>query len=123
MGLLVDTTPLRVSPDFRRLWIGQAVSLVGSMVTTAALPYQVFHLTGSSVAVGLLGLVQLGPLLIFSVLGGAYADRYDKRRMLLVVTTIALLCSGLLAFNASLGQPQVWLLYLLGAAASATFAL
>ncbi len=52
MRLLVDTTPLRVSRDFRRLWIGQAVSFFGSMITTAALPYQVFHQTGSSLAVG-----------------------------------------------------------------------
>ena len=43
--LLVDTTPLRVSPDFRRLWLGQAVSFFGTMITTAALPYQVFHAT------------------------------------------------------------------------------
>jgi len=43
--LLVDTTPLRVSPDFRRLWSGQAVSFFGTMITTAALPYQVFHAT------------------------------------------------------------------------------
>ena len=52
MGLFVDTTPLRVSPDFRRLWSGQAVSFLGSTITMAALPYQVFHRTGSSVAVG-----------------------------------------------------------------------
>ena len=66
MRLLVDTTPLRVSRDFRRLWVGQAVSFVGSMITVAALPYQVFHQTGSSLAVGLLGMAQLGPLLVFS---------------------------------------------------------
>ena len=70
MGMLVDTTPLRVSPDFRRLWLGQAVSFVGSQVTAAALPYQVFHQTGSSLAVGLLGLAQLGPLLLFALAGG-----------------------------------------------------
>src|SRR5438874_2136954 len=122
MSLWVDTTPLRVSPDFRRLWIGQAVSLVGSMVTTAALPYQVFHRTGSSLAVGLLGIVQLGPLLVFSLVGGAFADRFDKRRLLLAVTGAALLCSATLAVNASLEHPQVWLLYVLGAVASAVFA-
>ena len=83
MRLLVDTTPLRVSRDFRRLWIGQAVSFFGSTITMAALPYQVFHATGSSLAVGLLGLAQLGPLLLFSLVGGAFADRVDKRRLLL----------------------------------------
>lgn len=123
MKLLVDTTPLRVSKDFRRLWIGQAVSFVGSMITSAALPYQVFHQTDSSFAVGLLGLVQLGPLLVFGLLGGAFADRFDKRRMLLSVTAASLACSGLLAFNASLEVPQLWLLYVLGAVASANMAL
>ncbi|MCU1373876.1 MAG: major facilitator superfamily 1, partial [Actinomycetia bacterium] len=83
MSLWVDTTPLRVSPDFRRLWTGQAISVIGSMITTAALPYQVFHLTGSSLQVGLLGLAQLGPLLVFALIGGALADSIDKRRLLL----------------------------------------
>jgi MFS family permease len=123
VNLLVDTTPLRVSRDFRLLWIGQAVSLLGSMITTAALPYQVFHLTGSSVDVGLLGAVQLGPMLVFSVVGGALADRFDKRRMLLTVTAAAMVSSGLLALNASLDHPHMWVLYVLGAVASAIIAL
>ena len=122
MRLLVDTTPLRVSRDFRRLWVGQAVSFVGSMITVAALPYQVFHQTGSSLAVGLLGLAQLGPLLVFSLVGGAFADSVDKRRLLLGVTAVSAGCSALLAVNASLDRPQLWLLYVLGAVASAAFA-
>ena len=122
MRLLVDTTPLRVSPDFRRLWIGQAVSSLGLMITAAALPYQVFHQTGSSLAVGLLGLAQLGPLLVFSILGGALADSLDKRRLLLGVTATGLVCSSLLAANAALDHPQLWLLYVLGAVSSAVLA-
>jgi MFS family permease len=121
MRLLVDTTPLRVSRDFRRLWLGQAVSFFGSMITTAALPYQVFHQTGSSLAVGLLGAAQLGPLLLFSIVGGAFADRVDKRRLLLAGNATALACSAALAVNASLDRPQLWLLYVLGAATSAVF--
>jgi MFS family permease len=122
MRLLVDTTPLKVSRDFRRLWSGQAVSFFGSMITTAALPYQVFHQTGSSLAVGLLGVAQLGPLLLFSLVGGALADGIDKRRLLLGVTAISMACSIALAVNASLDHPQLWLLYVLGAAAAAMFA-
>ncbi len=123
MGLLLDLTPLRVSHDFRRLWLGQAVSFVGSTITMAALPYQVFHQTHSSVAVGLLGVAQLVPLLACSLMGGALADSHDKRRLLLGVTAAQLVCSAALAANASLGHPQLWLLYVLGAAASAVFAL
>jgi MFS family permease len=123
MSFLVDTTPLRASPDFRRLWAGQAVSFVGSVITSAAVPYQVFHETGSSLAVGLLGLVQLVPLLLFSLAGGAFADGLDKRRVLLTVTATALVCSALLAMNAALDHPQLWLLFVLAALNSATFAL
>ena len=118
MPLLVDTTPLRASRDFRLLWIGQAVSFVGTMITTAALPYQVFQETRSSVAVGLLGVAQLVPLLVFSLMGGALADGVDKRRLLLGVNVVSLACAVALAANAALDEPQVWLLYVLGAAAS-----
>ena len=122
MGLFVDTTPLRISRDFRRLWTGQAVSFVGTMITSAALPYQVFHATGSSLAVGMLGVAQLGPLLLFSLVGGAFADSIDKRRLLLGVNVAALGVSVALTVNASLDHPQIWLLYVLGAMSSGIFA-
>ncbi|HZQ83729.1 MAG TPA: MFS transporter [Acidimicrobiales bacterium] len=122
MGLFVDTTPLRVSRDFRRLWIGQGVSFIGSMITSAALPYQVFHATGSSLDVGLLGVAQLAPLILFSIVGGAFADSIDKRRLLLGVNAAALCVSVALTVNASLNHPQVWLLYVLGAMSSGIFA-
>ena len=72
-----------------------------STITVAALPYQVFHHTGSSLAVGLLGLAQLVPLLVFAIVGGALADSFDKRRMLLTVTATAMVCSTALAVNGS----------------------
>ncbi len=122
MPLLVDTTPLRVSRDFRLLWSGQAVSFVGTTVTMAALPYQVFQETRSSLAVGLLGVVQLVPLLVFSLLGGALADSLDKRRLLLGVNIVSLGCAAALAANASLDEPQVWLLFVLGAISSGILA-
>jgi MFS family permease len=123
MRVLIDTTPLRVSPDFRRLWIGQAVSFLGSTMTAAALPYQVFHQTHSSLAVGFLGVAQLGPLLVCAIVGGALADSIDKRVLLISVTVAAMVCSIGLAINSSLDHPQLWLLYLLGAAASGVLAL
>jgi MFS family permease len=113
-GLLVDTAPLRTSRDFRLLFVGQAVSYFGAMITMAALPYQVFHETGSSVAVGLLGLAQLGPMLVCGLLGGALADAFDKRTILLVLGVGAAATSALLALNASFDHPQLWALYVLG---------
>lgn len=110
-GLAVDLTPLRRSRDFRRLWFGNAVSLLGSMLTTVAIPYQVFQLTGSTLAVGLLGIAALIPLLTVSFLGGAIADAVD-RRLLLVVSDIGLAgISGLLVANAALSNPHLWALY------------
>jgi MFS family permease len=122
MRLLLDVTPLRASRDFRLLWAGQAVSFVGTTITMAALPYQVFQETRSSVAVGLLGMAQLVPLLVFSLFGGALADAVDKRRLLITVDVISLACAAALAANAALDSPQIWLLYVLGATSSGVFA-
>jgi len=118
MSVLIDLTPLRVSRDFRRLWIGQAVSFLGTTMTVAALPFQVYQQTKSSLAVGLLGVAQLGPLLVCSIVGGAFADSVDKRLLLLGVTIAAMACSIGLAVNASLDHPHLWLVYMLGAIAS-----
>jgi MFS family permease len=122
-GLLVDTAPLRASRDFRLLFVGQAISYFGAMITMAALPYQVFHETGSSVAVGLLGLAQLGPMLVCGLLGGALADAFDKRTILLVLGVGAAATSALLALNASLDHPQLWALYVLGVTSTSCGAL
>ena len=111
----MDVTPLRVSADFRRLWSAQAVSYLGTTMTAAALPYQVFHQTHSSVDVGLLGVAQLAPLILFALVGGTLADAFDKRRLLLVVTVAAAMCSGVLMLNASFARPQLWVVFLLGA--------
>ena len=98
--LLADITPLRESPEFRRLFVAQLVSLVGSQLTVVAVPYQVFQLTDSSLAVGLTSLAQFVPLLIGSLVGGALADSFDRKR-LLVITSCALALNGLpLALNA-----------------------
>ena len=76
-SLAVNVTPLRVSRDYRYLWFGSTVSFVGSRLTFVAIPFQVYDLTGSTVAVGLLGLFELFPLLLLSLVGGAIADAVD----------------------------------------------
>jgi MFS family permease len=83
-GLLVDLQPLRLDRDFRLLWIGQLVSGAGRQVTAVALPYQLYVMTRNPLAVGLLALVQLVPILVFSLGGGAVADAVDRRRLLLL---------------------------------------
>jgi MFS family permease len=83
-SLIVDPAPLRLDHDFRLLWAGQAVSTAGRMMTAIVLPYQVYVLTGDVLAVGALSLVQLLPILVFTLGGGAVADAVDRRRLLLV---------------------------------------
>jgi MFS family permease len=83
----IDLRPLRV-PPYRRLWLGSGVSVIGFQFTAVAVPTQMFTLTGESFWVGLLGLAALVPLLIFGLWGGAVADAVDRRRLLLVSSTL-----------------------------------
>jgi MFS family permease len=115
--LLVDLGPLRHSHDFRYLFSGQLVSTLGTQLTVVAIPYQVFRLTGSSLAVGLVSLAQLIPLLVCSLIGGAVADAHERRRLLLVTELLLAAVSVGLALNAGLATPALWPLYVLPAAA------
>lgn len=93
------------------------------MMTTIALPFQVYSLTHSPLAVGFIGVAQLIPLLIFAFVGGALADAFD-RRLLVLVTELALAgCSGLLLFNAVSPTPKLWPLYAIAALAAGLDAL
>jgi len=115
----MDLRPLRRHRDYRALYAAQFVSFLGSMVTYVALPYQMFKLTGSSLAVGLLGLAELLPLLITAFVGGALADAVDRRRMVLVTEVGLALGSGALALAAFHGQPPAWMLYVIAGFMSA----
>src|SRR5947209_18382036 len=98
--LLADVTPLRVSRDFRALYIGQLISFLGSQLTVVAVPVQVFQLTHSSLQVGLVSLAQLGPLIVGSLIGGSIADAYDRRRLLILMQVLMALTRPRLAVNA-----------------------
>src|ERR1700686_4443844 len=80
----VDVTPLRRHRDFRLLFIGRMVSFFGSMISYTAVPYQVYRLTHSVLAVGSLGLLELAGVLSFAMIGGALADARDRRTMVLL---------------------------------------
>lgn len=109
--MLLDLTPLRRHRDFRRLFCGQLVSTLGTMVTSVAIPYQVYELTRSSFWVGLLGTVQLVPLLLFALMGGAYADAMDRRRLLIGAELALAGASGALAWNALLARPSLTVIF------------
>jgi MFS family permease len=117
--LVVDTTPLRESRQFRLLFWGQVISLVGRQFTVVAASYEVYQLTHSTVMVGLLSLGQLLPLLAFSLIGGSLADALDRRRLLLGIQVFMAATSVGLAVNASLSHPTVWAIFVLTAASAA----
>lgn len=111
--LLADLTPLRESPDFRRLWLGSAVSAVGSQLTLVAVSLEIYRLTQDSFYVGLLGIFALVPLVIGGLLGGSIADAHDRRRVALLASMVLWFTTGLIAAQSWLGLGNVWVLYLL----------
>jgi MFS family permease len=119
--LLTDITPLRENPAYRRLWLGVMLSRTGSMMTTFAVSLQVYNLTGSTAAVGGIGLATLIPMLLISVPGGTFADRVDRRRLVLAVTVAQAVASAVLFSLAAFGGATVWALYALVAIGSALF--
>jgi len=111
--MLLDTGPLRHNTAFRRLFASQFISGLGTMVSYVAVPWQLYQLTHSNAQVGLLGLVQLVPVLVCGLLGGAVADRVDRKRLLLGSEALMALClAGLLA-NAWSATPNVLAIYAL----------
>ena len=121
--LLIDLTPLREIPAYRRLWAAISISNLGQQMSSIAVGYQVYELTKSSWNVGLVGLFQLVPLLLLGLWGGALSDVFDRRLVGLWAAIGALLCTVLLAVQALLGNTQVWILYVLIAAQAAVFAI
>lgn len=108
----IDITPLRTSRDYRYLFLSGTVTYLGSMITYVAIPFQIADLTGSFIAVGAVGLVQLVPLIVFGLYGGALADTLDRRKIVLVTELLALLFVGLLCLNSLLPDPHLWVIYL-----------
>jgi MFS family permease len=121
-SVVADVTPLRVSPAYRRLWIGLTVSNLGQQMTAVAIAIQVFAITGSSLSVGLVGLFALVPLIGFGLYGGAIADAVDRRRLLLVTSSGLAVMSAVLFGQALMGLRSVGLLYAVVAVQSAFFA-
>ena len=115
-GIGLDLSLLRRVRDFRLLFSSGLVSGLGSMITYVALPYQVKEITGSYVAVGLMGAAELVPLIVFGLYGGVLADYVDRRKLILIGECTALGLSIILLINSQLDNPRLWVLYLVGGA-------
>lgn len=122
-GVAVDITPLRRSRDFRFLYAGTAIGQIGSAFTTVAVPYQIYDLTGSTLAIGIFGAVTLVPLLVLNVVGGAIADKVERRRWIVGCQLLGLTGTLGLVFNSTLDQPNLVAIYVFGAIDICAFAL
>ncbi|WP_051663090.1 MFS transporter [Alicyclobacillus macrosporangiidus] len=100
MSIFLDTTPLRTSPAFRRLWLGQGLSVLGGYMTTFAVTLQLYNLTHSSLAVGAAGLCSALPAMAFVLLGGSIGDAVDRRILVLSATSGQMAVSILFALQA-----------------------
>jgi MFS family permease len=121
--LLTDVTPLRENPAYRRLWLGMMLSRTGGVMTTFAITLQVYDLTRSTAAVGGIGVATLIPMLLITVPGGTFADRVDRRRLVLATIVAQAALSAVLFALAAFGGASLWALYALVALGSACSAL
>ena len=119
--LLADTRPL-ANPHFKRLWLANIVTVIGAQLTVVAVPAQIYAMTGSSAYVGLTGVFGLVPLVVFGLWGGALADAFDRRLLLMITTTGLILTAAGFWLQAALGAEDVWLLLTLFSVQQAFFA-
>jgi len=115
----LDISPLRKYRELRLLFASGMITRLGSAMTMVALPFQIKVLTNSYVAVGLMGIVQLVPLIIFGLYGGVLADSVDRKKMILLAEASSLVMTLILFLNALLPNPHIVILYIVGAAFAA----
>ena len=111
MSLLLNFSLFHRNRNFALLFTGQFVSFFGTMITSVAVPYQIYTLTHSTLMVGLLSLCQLLPLLVTALIGGVFADRYHRRLLLLIAEALLSVGCLLLAWNACLDEPKIWVIF------------
>ena len=119
----IDLGPLRRHREFRLLWAGQAAGMFGRTVAGVAVPYQVYLLTHSTLAVGLLELLAFFPIFALGLVGGALADARDRRAMVIWSEVGFGLAAVLLLGNSLLPHPFLAPIFALEAVAGALYAL
>lgn len=118
--MFADTRPLQ-NDHFRRLWTANIITVIGAQLTVVAVPAQIYDLTRNSAYVGLTGLFGLVPLIIFGLWGGALADAFDRRKILLISTIGIIVTSALFWLNALTGFANVWAILVIFALQQACF--
>lgn len=115
----LDISPLRKNRDYRLLFFGQLIAVMGAMITHVAIQYQIYQRTGSTATVGLLGIIQLVPLFISGFIGGAAADTYDRKKIIIAAEFLQALASMGLFITAVIPSTPVVVIY--GIAAFSSF--
>ena len=117
MSSLADNLAALREPEFRKLFLGQAASVVGTMLTIVALPFAVLEIGGTATDIGIVEAAYFLPMVLMVAVGGVWADRLDRRKVMLVVdlarTVLQLATAGLLLA----GLAEVWMLVVMHAAA------
>ena len=113
--IAIDLTPLKKYPDFRNLWTAGLISYLGSMITYVALPFHLKEITGSYLAVGVLGVIEIVPLIIFGLYGGVLADSVDRKKMIWATEAGALVIVAILLANSILPNPATLVIYIAAA--------
>ena len=108
----IDLTPLRKYPDFRYLWTSGFITYMGSMITYVAVPFQIKELTNSYVAVGISGVIEIVPLILFGLYGGALADAIDRKKLIWACEAASLVLVAILLINALSPKPHLLLIYI-----------
>ena len=96
--------------------------MAGSQMQQVAINWHVYLLTQSALALGLIGLVRFIPIIVFSLLGGVFADTHDRRRILLLTQSVMMFFAGALGLLTYCGWISVGLIYVIAALTSATMA-
>ena len=107
----IDISPLKKYPDFRNLWASGLITYLGSMITYVAVPFQIKELTNSYIAVGLSGVIEIVPLILFGLYGGVLADYVDRKKMVWATEFSSLLLVAILLVNSFLPDPHLVLIY------------
>src|ERR1700730_16185126 len=108
----------RPTSDFKRFWAGQSISQLGSSFTQFATPLLVFKLTHSAVNLGIATAVNFVPYLLFGLIIGAWADRLDRKKMMIAVDMARAAAIATIPLVARLGELRVWQVYAVGFASS-----
>jgi MFS family permease len=108
--------------NFRLLWLGQLVSMSGTMMQTAAILWHISLLAPpgwKALSLGLVGLARLGPILVFGLWSGVVADAVDRRKLMLVAQVVMMLAATILALVTAAGLAKAWVILLVAGAAAA----